>query len=85
MQTEQACDNRVIRLILEHAVHLRMLNMVAGVDDIDAAFADVRIIAPLQTLGLINASDITINAIGQLGKSLTILIIDKCREITTAG
>ena len=85
MQTEETCDNRVLRLILEHAVHLCKLFVLTDVDDIDSAFVGVRINAPLRTLELRNASDITLNAIGQLGNSLTKLVVKKCNKITNDG
>ena len=85
IETEKTCDNRVVRLILEHAVHLRELKILTDVDDIDAAFVDVRINAPLKILELRNASDVTINALCQLGNSLTKLVVNKCNKITNDG
>ena len=84
IQTEKTCDNRVVRLILEHAVHLRELKILIDIDDIDA-FVDVHINAPLQILELRNASDVAINALCQLGNSLTKLVVKKCNKITNDG
>ena len=85
MQFERACNNRVLRLLLERAIHLSTLIMFTDVDDIDAAFVDVRINAPLQNLQLRKISDVTIKAIGQLGKSLTKLVVENCDKITNDG
>ena len=84
-QAYPTCSHRVLRLILEHAIHLCSLAVLTDIDDIDAAFVDVPINAPLQTLELKNASDVTLNAIGQLGNSLTKLFLKKCKMITNDG
>ena len=84
-EIENTCDNRVVRLILEHGVHLRKLRILTDVDDIDAAFVDVRINAPLQILELRNASDITINALCQLSNSLQKLVVKDSNKITNDG
>ena len=84
-QAYPTCSHRVLRLILEHAIHLCSLAVLTDIDDIDAAFVDVPINAPLQTLELKNASDVTLNAIGQLGNSLTKLVVKKCNKITNDG
>ena len=82
---EPICDYTILRWILERATNLRNLAIFTDVVDVDSAFADVHINAPLQRLELGHASDVTINAISTLRNTLTDLFLDNCDKITNDG
>ena len=83
--SEEPCDHRVLKYVLEHATKLRELIISENITDADLAFIDVRIKAPLELLQLKDISDASIDGICQLASSLKTLCLKHCEQITNDG
>ena len=83
--SEEPCDQRVLKYVLEHATKLRELIISENITDADLAFIDVRIKAPLELLQLKDISDASIDGICQLASSLKTLCLKHCEQITNDG
>ena len=84
-----AVDNQVVRLLLERAIYLRSLKLNSlTVENIDEAFENVSIRAPLELieLKLENLRDKSVRVIcQQLVSSLKMLSLQGCIHITNDG
>ena len=83
--SEEPCDHRVLKYVLEQATKLRKLIILENITDADLAFIDVRIKAPLEMLHLKDVSDASIDGICQLASSLKTLCFKDCEQITNQG
>ena len=83
--SEETCDHRVLKFVLEQATKLRKIIIYNKIPNVDLAFIDVRIKAPLEWLQLKDISDASIDGICQLARSLKNLCLRHSEQITNDG
>ena len=76
---------QVIRYFLERATKLLYLRLADAITDVEKAFENVRIVGPLRLLEFRYVSEVILEPIFQLKKTLRKLTFKSCKDLTNDG